>query len=116
MGEVIAFVEKRRLQGLSAGIGEAIAEVEIGDMTYDFPEGSTCIERKSPDFRRDGHLFRSNILNECVDSPLRLSQSSGDAFVFDAFCRARATEASNFTSGETKNGLSTSVSRFSSSS
>src|SRR5262245_48089547 len=75
--KVIALVDQRYLEGLRTGIGEAIAEIEIGDMADGLSVSGTRTQCQAPDLRRDGHLFRANVLDKSVDRSLGLSDQLG---------------------------------------
>ncbi len=82
MSEVIPFVDKRDAQLLSASIGEAVAEIEIGGMANGFAVSRTGVERAPPNLRCDRNFFGVEILDKGVDGALRALGTEAEAREF----------------------------------
>ncbi len=79
MGEVVAYEKKRFALGLSVGVDETIAEVEVGPVTHDLTEAGGRLHRLAREIRRHCGLFGLERFAELDDR----RQSRGDVLARD---------------------------------
>lgn len=99
MGEIVASVKQRHLERLGTSIGKTIAEIEIGGVPNNLAIGRSRRESIPADLGGNGHFFGAEILDKCIGRGLGLPQQFG-SWPYSGLFSARATAASNLTSGE----------------